>query len=116
MNMKLFMLKGVLLASLVFISVLAGMQLANNGMEKMRGYEDPDFKSAFTIQENSDGNVETAILGNDLSSHDLEQKRKTLEEMKAFNFFSNIGKKLANGLTEMAEKSLELITNKEKQE
>lgn len=114
--MKMFMLKVILLTSVVFISVLAGMQVANNGMDKMRGYEDPDFKSAFTIKENSDGNVETAILGNNVSSHDLEQKRQALEEMKAFNFFSSVGKKLANGMTEMVEKSLELMTDREKQE
>ncbi|MBT2677432.1 YqxA family protein [Bacillus sp. ISL-35] len=110
--MKMFMLKSLMLASLMFISVLFGMQQANEGIHKMKGYEDPEFKSAFSVKENESGSFETAILGNDISSHDLEQKRKKLEEMKAFNLFSSIGKKLADGVSFVMEKTVELITGK----
>ncbi|MEH7443129.1 YqxA family protein [Heyndrickxia sp. MSNUG] len=109
--MKMFMLKSIMLASLMFLSVLFGMQQANEGIHKMKGYDDPEFKSAFTIKE-EDGSIKSAILGNDVSSHDLEQKRKKLEEMKAFNFFSSIGKKLAEGISIAIEKSVDLITGK----
>ena len=107
------MLKSFMLASLMFISVLFGMQQANEGIHKMKGYEDPEFKSAFSIDEKENGSFETAILGNDISSHDLEQKREKLEEMKAFNLFSSIGKNLEDGVSTVVEKTVELITNKE---
>jgi len=110
--MKMFMLKSMMLASLMFISVLFGMQQANEGIHKMKGYDDPEFKSAFTIKEEEDGSIKSAILGNDVSSHDLEQKRKKLEEMKAFNFFSSIGKKLAEGISYVMEKTMDLLTKK----
>lgn len=108
----MFMLKSLMLASLMFISVLFGMQQANEGIHKMKGYDDPEFKSAFTVKETEDGSIKSAILGNDISSHDLEQKRKKLEEMKAFNFFSSLGKNLADGVSVVMEKTLELITGK----
>jgi hypothetical protein len=111
--MKMFMLKSFMLASLMFISVLFGMQQANEGIHRMKGYDDPEFKSAFSIKEKENGTLETAILGNDVSSHDLEQKRKKLEEMKAFNLFSSLGKNLAEGISAVMEKTVELITNKE---
>lgn len=101
-----------MLASLLFISVLFGMQQANEGIQKMKGYEDPKFKSAFSIKETESGTLETAILGRDISSHDLEQKQKQLEKMKAFNLFSSMGKKLANGISSVMEKAVELITGK----
>ncbi|WP_307192116.1 MULTISPECIES: YqxA family protein [Mesobacillus] len=108
----MFMLKSLMLASLLFISVLFGMQQANEGIQKMKGYEDPKFKSAFSIKETESGTLETAILGRDISSHDLEQKQKQLEKMKAFNLFSSMGKKLANGISSVMEKAVELITGK----
>lgn len=108
----MFMLKSLMLASLLFISVLFGMQQANEGIQKMKGYEDPKFKSAFSIKETESGSLETAILGRDISSHDLEQKQKQLEKMKAFNLFSSMGKKLADGISSVMEKAVELITGK----
>jgi hypothetical protein len=110
--MKMFMFKSFMIASLMFVSVLFGMQQANEGIHKMKGYDDPQFKSAFKVKEEEDGSFKSAILGNDVSSHDLEQKRKKLEEMKAFNFFSSIGKKLAEGISLAMEKTVELITDK----
>jgi hypothetical protein len=112
MEMKMFMLKSFVLAALMFVSVLFGMQQANEGIHKMKGYDDPEFKSAFMIKEDEDGSYKSAILGNDVSSHDLEQKRKKLEEMKAFNLFSSLGKQLADGVSLVVEKTVDLITGK----
>lgn len=111
--MKLFLLKAFVLACLMFFCVLTGMQLANNGMKKMRGYDDPNLKLAFTVREIGDGQIETAILGKQVSSHDLEQKKQQLEKMNAYNLFSSAGKKLADGLGNAVEKSLDLISGKE---
>ncbi|PLR93805.1 DUF3679 domain-containing protein [Bacillus sp. T33-2] len=107
--MKIFMLKCILLAALMFLSVLVGMQQANEGINNMRGYGDPEFKSGLSINEDK-----AAILGNDVSSHDLQQKREKLQEMKAFNFFSSIGKELADGISSGVKKTIESISGKTK--
>jgi hypothetical protein len=86
------------------------MQQANLGIQNMKGYDDEQFKSAFTIQENEGGVMEASILGNNVSSHDLEKKKEQIEEMKAFNFFSSLGKGLANMVTALTEKTIEFIT------
>ncbi|MBM4762352.1 YqxA family protein [Bacillus sp. B15-48] len=108
--MKLFMLKTFLLACIMFVCVLTGMQLANNGIHDMKGYEDPSFQSAFIVKENEKGKNETTIFGNNVSSHDLQKKREQLEKMETFNFFSSIGKKIAEGIESTVTKSLDIIT------
>jgi hypothetical protein len=108
--MKLFMLKATLIAGIMFISVLFGMQQANEGIHKMKGYEDQDFKSALSIDEGNQGELEASILGNDVTSHDIDKKREQLEEMKVYNFFSSLGKQLANGVTLLTELMLKFIT------
>jgi hypothetical protein len=109
--MKWFMLKAFLLVSLMFMAVLFGMQQANEGIRSMRGYEDADLKGAFSLQENADGQLHASILGKNVSSHDLEQKKAKLEEMKAYNFFSSMGKKLSEGLTDATENTIDIITD-----
>lgn len=108
--MKMFMLKTFFLAALMFVSVLFGMQQANEGIQRMKGFPDENFKGAFTIMEDEDGELQASLLGNDISSHDLQQKREKLEEMKAYNFFSSLGKNLSEGLTGLTEKAIAFIT------
>ncbi|WP_071395826.1 YqxA family protein [Bacillus tuaregi] len=108
--MKMFMLKSMLIAALMFVSVLFGMEQANVGIQNMKGYSNDQFNGAFTLKESADGELEASILGKDVSSHDLEKKKKELEEMKAFNFFSSLGKNLAGALSFATEKIIQLIT------
>lgn len=109
--MKMFMLKTLFLVSLMFISVLFGMQFAHEGIQNMKGYEDSNFKGAFTVQERESGELEASVLGNEVSSHDLQQKKEKLEEMKAYNFFSSLGKTLSEGISTATEKTIHLITD-----
>jgi hypothetical protein len=108
--MKMFFIKGVILASLMFLSVLFGMQQANIGIQKMKGYDDPKFKSALTLQENKEGDLQASVLGVDVTSHDLEKKKQKLEEMKAYNLFSDIGKGISNGVSSGLKQIIELIS------
>jgi hypothetical protein len=108
--MKIFMLKSLCLAALMLISVLVGMQLANDGIHKMKGYDDPNLQKAVSLNE-TDNNLQATFLGNDISSHDLEAKRKKLEEISAYNFFSQMGKKMSEGISGASEKLVQLITN-----
>ena len=108
--MKIFMLKSLCLAALMLISVLVGMQLANDGIHKMKGYDDPNLQKAVSLNE-TDNDLQATFLGNDISSHDLEAKRKKLEEISAYNFFSQMGKKMSEGISGASEKLVQLITN-----
>ncbi len=107
--MKLFMLKSIAIVALMFISVLTGMQLANSGIHKMKGYDDPGFQNAVSIKE-TNNDVSASFLGNDITSHDIEAKKKKLEEINAFNFFSSMGRKMSDGISKGSEKLIRLIT------
>ncbi|MCQ6273620.1 DUF3679 domain-containing protein [Bacillus sp. V3B] len=108
--MKMFMLKSMLIAAIMFVSVLFGMQQATLGIHNMQGYPNDQFKGALSLQESGEGQLEASILGNDISSHELEKKKEELEELKTFNFFSSLGKKLAEGISTITEKTIELIS------
>ena len=95
----------------MFLAVLFGMQQANAGIQNMRGFEDGAFKGAFTIQEKAEGEYEASILGNEITSHDIKEKQRILEEMKAYNFFSSLGKKISEGMTAASEKSIQFLTD-----
>ncbi|WP_428909183.1 DUF3679 domain-containing protein [Niallia sp. Krafla_26] len=103
------MLKSMFLAILMFVSVLFGMQQANEGIVKMKGYGHEQFQGVFMINNSSEGELEASILGNDLSSHDIEKKKAELEEMKAFNFFSSIGKAIAQFISSMTDLIIQFI-------
>lgn len=109
--MKLFMLKSIFLAFLLFISVLFGMQQANNGIHNMKGFNDANFGGAFTVMESENGQLEAAVLGNNVSSHDLQKKKEQLEEMQAYNFFSSLGKSLANVMSIITEEIIKIVSN-----
>ena len=106
--MKLFTLGAIGIAMLMFICVLFGMQQANSGIHKMRGYEDTGFANAVSIEQEN-GNVEASILGENVTSHDLQQKKQQLEEMKAFNLLSSVGKGVADTISSLVEKGVSLI-------
>jgi hypothetical protein len=91
-----FMMKSFMLTTVLLFGVLLGMQLANHGMMKMKGYEDPDFSSAFTVSQTKEGEIEASVLGSKVRTLDLQQKQEQLEQRKAFNFFSSFGKKFAD--------------------
>ena len=91
-----FMMKTFMLTTILLFGVLLGMQLANDGMIKMKGYKDPDFSSAFTVSQTKEGEVEASVLGSKVRARDLQQKQQELEDHKAFNFFSSFGRRFAD--------------------
>lgn len=109
--MKLFMLKAILIASIMFVSVLFGMQLANDGILRMKGYHNDQYNGAFIVEENHSGELEATILGNDVTSHDIKKKKEELEEMKAYNFFSSLGKQFAGVVSNATEKVIQGVTD-----
>ena len=93
-----FWLKCTGIVLVLFLGVLIGMQQANDGMKKMKGYEDPNFHQAVSLKE-TDNHINASILGNNISSHDIEAKKKKLEEISAYNLFSTMGKKMSEGIS-----------------
>ncbi|MBS4199730.1 DUF3679 domain-containing protein [Bacillus sp. FJAT-49732] len=109
--MRNFFVKCVLLFGVLFIGVMIGMNKANEGMLNMKGYSDESFQTPVTIQQNDDGKVETTFMGRDLPTFNLDEKKEKLEEVKAYNFFSEAGKFLANIVTTIAQKIFEFISS-----
>ncbi|CAG9619377.1 DUF3679 domain-containing protein [Sutcliffiella rhizosphaerae] len=95
--MKRFMLKCLFITFVLFLGVLLGMQQANDGMRKMKGYDDPAFSGeVFHVVEKTEN---ISFLGREYSNQDMQEKQEKLQEMKSYNFLSSTGKKLADGMT-----------------
>lgn len=90
------MLKIFCILALMFISVLAGMQIANNGLHQMKGDHPPDMHTSSVVETGS-------------TSHDILAKQQKLEKMNAFNLFSSMGKKLSTGISNSSEKIIKSI-------
>ena len=101
-----FWLKCFVIVLIFFVGVMFGLQKANSGLVNMRGYQDPQLHTAVSI-EHEEGVVIANFMGEDLGSHDLEEKKKKLEELKAFNVFSSIGKKVTSGIQAAVTKIIE---------
>ncbi len=95
-----FIVKVLLVLSIFFIGILIGIQEANNGMKKMRGYDDPGLMSAFSIEEKGAGEYETTVLGQ-TNTNNLEEKKQKLEQIKTFNLFTDIAKKISRFFTDL---------------
>jgi Protein of unknown function (DUF3679) len=93
------MLKSLLLAGLMFAAALGGMQMANDGIGRMKGYEDPGFEQAISLEKEGSNEVKMAIMGGEVSRESLDEKKEQLEETEAFNLFSSMGKTLASAIS-----------------
>lgn len=111
MNMTKFFFKCAFLITALFIGVLIGMQYANQGIVDMKGHEQQNFTSPVDVNQNVEGNVEASFLGNDVDSKTLTEKKEKLEEMKAFNVFSSIGKVIADTIESITNKIVEVIAS-----
>ncbi|WP_246940512.1 DUF3679 domain-containing protein [Bacillus pinisoli] len=104
-----FSFKFFLLFTFLFFGVLLGMQQANEGIREMKGYDDPQFRGAFNLAAGESGELEAALLGEHITSHDIREKQERLEKMEAFNVFSSMGHKLAEGITALFQKLMSFI-------
>ncbi|WP_110111400.1 YqxA family protein [Bacillus sp. CGMCC 1.16541] len=105
-----FMMQCFLLTTILLFGVLLGMQTAQQGLVKMKGYEEENMSGAFTISKTKEGEVEASVLGT-TRVVDLQEKQKVLEERKIFNLFSSLGKQLATTVQSTIEKAVEAIHN-----
>lgn len=106
------MLKSFLLASIMFVCVLFGMQQANDGIHRMKGYDDTDFGSAISLRESEKGKIEASFLGQDVDSHDFSKKKEEIEEMNAYNIFSSAGKNITSTIADVTQKTISYLAEK----
>ena len=106
-----FILKVSTLIFLLFFGVILGMQLANQNMKKMQGYDDPNMYEALTIDKQEDGEINATVLGNQVSTTDLEEKKEKMEEWKAFNILSGVGKGISETFTGIFKGMADIISD-----
>lgn len=105
-----FLMKCMLLVFVLFVGIVIGMQKANQGMVNMKGYEEASFQSPVHLKSAEDGQIEAVFLGNEVNMHNLAEKKRKLEEMETFNFFSSLGKTLANAVSAITQKIIDTIS------
>lgn len=101
--MEQFTRKCILLVISLFLITLAGMQVANSGLKRMKGYNNPTYEQIAHITGTDHRDVETTILGETFS---IEEKQKQLEELKSFNMLESMGR----GLTSLVQNVVRSIT------
>lgn len=74
-----FIFKTAAVILVLLFGIIIGMQEAHTGMLRMAGYDDLRFKKVLEI--GGTGEMEATILGEEISSHHLEEKKRILEEM-----------------------------------
>ncbi|MEH6888281.1 DUF3679 domain-containing protein [Bacillus sp. JJ864] len=89
--MEQFTRKCIIVVVSAFLITLAGIQVANSGLKRMKGYNDPTYEQIAHITGTNYGGIEKGIIGNEFS---IEDKQKQLEELKSFNMFESMGKGL----------------------
>lgn len=90
-----FLLKVCLLISVLFFGIILGFIGANNGLQKIRGKDHEAFEKVITVTE-EDGDYEATILGETVTSHNIEVKKKQLEQFQTYNLFTDIAKKITS--------------------
>jgi hypothetical protein len=93
----------------LFLGVLLGMQQANEGLLKMKGYEDPSFQTVLRVSKDQNGEVEATVMGNKATLENIDEKKKKLEQMKMFNLFSELGKRLAEAVRSATKEFLSFL-------
>lgn len=103
--MKLFLFKSFCLVSLMFLFASAGIYKANEGINKLTGKQDLQFRDSLIFQQQD--NIRQPEM--DHSGHDLSAKQQKLEKMNALNFFSSTGEIFSEAITKAANKVIHSI-------
>jgi hypothetical protein len=103
--MKMFILKSFCLVTFLFLSTLAGIKVANHGMNEMKGHHQSIFQSTISL---SIQDLNTSI-GDDRSGHDLRAKRQKLERMNSFNLFSFFAGEISDGISQTSRNLIKLV-------
>ena len=103
--MKMFILKSFCLLTFLFLSTLAGIKVANHGMNEMKGHHQSLLESNLSL---SIQDLDTSIK-KDHSGHDLIAKRQKLESMNSFNLFSFFAGEISDGISQASRHLIKLV-------
>jgi hypothetical protein len=103
--MKMFIFKSFCLLTVMFLFTLAGMQLANNGMNDLKGISHSKLQSNISLKMQD---LNTSIENNHFS-HNIAAKQQKLEKMNSFNFFSYMGKELSDGISHTSRNLIKIV-------
>ncbi|MGG2013939.1 DUF3679 domain-containing protein [Bacillus sp. S10(2024)] len=98
-----FTRKCIIVVVSAFFITLAGMQVANSGLKRMKGYNNPTYEQIAHITGTNYGDIEKIIPGNAFS---VEEKQAQLEKLKSFNMLESMGR----GLTSLVQNVIRSIT------
>ncbi|KHF31253.1 hypothetical protein LR68_00202 [Anoxybacillus sp. BCO1] len=79
-----FTIQSLLIAVIFLVGVLLGMQQANEGMRKMKGYNDPSLERVIHVSKD-----ETIVLG-----QSIERKKKNYNKLRHLTCFQRQDKNL----------------------
>lgn len=102
----MFIFKSFCLLTIMLLFTLAGMQLANNGMNDLKGIKHSKIQSNISLKMQD---LDTSIDINHLS-HNIAAKQQKLEKMNSFNFFSYMGKELSEGISQSLGNLIKIVT------
>jgi hypothetical protein len=102
-----FFLKSAILISVLLFGILIGIQQVGVQMDKMKGTESSNQALEWKVDEK--GAVEAEVLGRQITSHDIEEKQKQLEEVEAFNLFSKLGSLISTLIKDILTLFMEII-------
>ncbi len=101
-----FFFKCSILISVLLFGILIGMQQVGVQMDHMKGTEG---NKALEWKVDDNGAVEAEVLGKQITSHDIEEKQKQLEDVEAFNLFSKLGSLLSSLIKDILTLFMEII-------
>ncbi|OEH93686.1 YqxA family protein [Bacillus solimangrovi] len=93
----------------LFFGVILGMYQANESMRSLRGYDDPNLQQIVSIESTDDGELHASVLGEEVDAKLLNEKRQELETLETFNFFSELGKKIASVVESVFTAAIEIF-------
>ncbi|WP_349407887.1 DUF3679 domain-containing protein [Pseudalkalibacillus sp. SCS-8] len=93
-----FLLKSMVLISVLLVGIVIGMQQVGSQMDKMKGVES---SRALEWKINDEGAVEAEVFGKQITSHDIKEKQQQLEEVEAFNLFSKLGAMISSLISDV---------------
>jgi hypothetical protein len=89
----------------MFLLSIAGMKVADNGMNEMKGNNHSTLPTNISFQNKDWQN----LIGDDHLSHNIKAKEQKLEKINSFNLFSWMGKELAEGITSVSRNMIKLV-------
>lgn len=99
-----FTRKCVVLVVILFCVTFAGIQMADSGLKRMKGYADLTYEEITRLTGTARDDVEETLFKKSFS---IAEKKRQLEELKSFNALEGAGR----GVTALVKGIIRICTN-----